>query len=57
MYRLVKFMGFGISIMLAGIYIHIEPGLSQNLQGNEFFIVLIGFTISIISLFFNEKND
>lgn len=44
----LKLMGLGISVMLAGIYIHIEPGLSQNLHGNEFFIVLIGFIISLI---------
>lgn len=51
-----KFMGLGVSIMLAGIYIHIEPGLSQNLYGNEFFIVLIGFIISLVGFFRNDWN-
>lgn len=47
----IKLMLLGISIMLAGIYIHIEPGLSQNLYGNEFFIVLLGFLVSLVGFF------
>lgn len=50
----LKFMGLGISVMLAGIYIHIEPGLSRNLYGYEFFIVLIGFIISFIGFIMND---
>jgi hypothetical protein len=43
-----KLMGLGISLMLAGIYIKIEEGLEQYTYGNELFIVLIGFIISLI---------
>ena len=44
----IKKMLLGISIMIAGIYIHMEPGLRQSLYGNEFVIVLLGFSISLI---------
>ncbi len=45
----IKLMLLGITVMLAGIYVHLEPGLSQNLNGREFFIVLIGFIVSVVS--------
>ncbi len=50
----LKLMGLGISIMLAGMYINLEPGLSQNTQGGEFFIVLTGFIISLIGFFMKD---
>lgn len=43
-----KLMGLGISLMLAGIYIKVEEGLAQYMYGNEFYIVLVGFIISLI---------
>jgi len=49
--KIIKIIGLGIAIMLSGIYIHIEEGLSQNLSGNEFFIVLFGFIIVLVGVF------
>lgn len=44
----LKLMILGISLILVGIYINLEPGLNQYTYGNEFFIVLLGFLTSIV---------
>jgi len=44
----LKLMALGIALMLMGIYINLEEGLSQYTYGNEFFIVLLGFIIAIV---------
>lgn len=46
--KALKLMGLGILLMLAGIYIKVEEGLEQYTHGSEFYIVLLGFIISII---------
>ncbi|MDF2615180.1 MAG: hypothetical protein K0S71_2966 [Clostridia bacterium] len=51
--RPLKLMALGISIMILGTYVHIEPGLSQNLHGNEFLIVIAGFIISLVGFYKN----
>ena len=53
----IKLMVLGVAIMLAGIYIHIEPGLSQNLYGYEFYIVLIGFLVSLVGFLRKIRNS
>ena len=47
----LKTIGLGIAIMLAGIYINLEIGLSQYLYGKEFYIVLLGFIIVLVGVF------
>jgi len=48
----LKTIGLGIAIMLAGIYINLEEGLSQIfINGYEFFIVLLGFIIVLVGVF------
>ena len=52
----LKLMGLGISIMLVGIYIVFNPGLSQKIHGNEEVIVFTGFIISLIGFFRKDKG-
>lgn len=50
----LKLMILGIAIMLLGIYFHVEIGLSQRLCGNEFYIVVVGFILSLIGFFHKD---
>ena len=50
----LKLMGLGISIMLAGIYIYLDPGLDQRMSGGEFFIGVIGFIIILVGFFMKD---
>ncbi len=48
----IKIMILGIAFMLLGLFIQGEPGI--ELYGNEFFIVLLGFIITLFGVF-SEK--
>ncbi|MFC4779413.1 hypothetical protein ACFO9Q_21675 [Paenibacillus sp. GCM10023252] len=52
MERSVKTMLFGIAIMLLGIYIQGEEGI--RLYGGEFYIVILGFLITLAGLFMDK---
>lgn len=48
MERSIKIMLLGIALMLLGLFIQGEPGI--ELYGNEFFIVLIGFIMTLFGV-------
>lgn len=51
----LKIIGLGLALMLAGIYINLEIGLSQFFNGgSEFFIVLIGFIMVLAGVFIKD---
>ncbi len=53
--KTLKIIGLGLALMLAGIYINLEVGLSQYFNGGgEFFIVLIGFIMVLVGAFIKE---
>ncbi|MCQ6559902.1 hypothetical protein [Paenibacillus mendelii] len=49
MERSIKIMLLGIAFMLLGLFIQGEPGI--EMYGNEFFIVLLGFMMTLFGVF------
>ena len=50
----LKVMILGLSLMLAGIYIQNEPGLTLGTSGWEIIIIILGFVLVIGGLLTKE---
>ena len=51
----IKLMLLGMTFMLLAIYLNLEEGLGQYINdGWQFFLVLVGFILSLIG-FFNRN--
>ena len=49
-------MLLGISVMLLGIYMKVEPGIDQKLYGYESFVFLLGLIVVIIGFFTLDRD-